>query len=308
MRNEFEKCIKRVKQLDSNAQLLKQEDNATPYVKLERRVPTINEEPRRVVASGHEWFGDDKNDNKFLVIKNSATFSESQYSSLFEEEWNNQRPILIRNLHKNLTESIWSPKSFNKDFGHLHVDLINCRNRKLVPDVSMQDFWTGFSDLQSGMRCEKTDQPLILKLKDWPTSADFKQLLPTRFDDLMKNLPMRKYSHRDGAFNMASNLPAYFSTPDLGPKMYIAYSSIDTPRAGTTNLHVDISDAVNLLIYVSTQEDDKAKVLKILEDTKCSEEQIKRFGKGEKIGAIWHLFRPRDADKIRSYFQMVSSV
>jgi lysine-specific demethylase 3 len=252
----------------------------------------------------HEWFGSDQ-DSKFLVIKNSATNTERKYLSLFEDEWVNQRPILIRNLHRNLKESIWTPKSFERDFGKLHVDLINCRNRKLVPNVSMEDFWTGFIDLQNGMRCEKTDQPLILKLKDWPTSADFKQLLPTRFDDLMKNLPIRKYSHRDGSLNMISNLPSYFSTPDLGPKMYIAYSSIDTPKAGTTNLHVDISDAVNLLMYVSTQEDDKAKVLKILEEVKCGEEQLKRFVKGEKLGAIWHLFRPQDADKIRSYFQMV---
>jgi lysine-specific demethylase 3 len=143
--------------------------------------------------------------------------------------------------------------SFKKDLGHLHVDLINCQNQKQLSDVKMEEFWKGFVDLQSGIKCKKNKQPLILELKNWPASDDFKQLVPTRFYHLMKNPPIREYSHRDGSFNMTSNLPDYFSTPDLGPKIYIAYSSIDTLKDGTTNLHVDISDAVNLLIHVRIQ-------------------------------------------------------
>lgn len=91
---------------------------------------------------------------------------------------------------------------------------------------------------------------MILKLKDWPTSDDFKHMLPTRFDDLMKNLPIKQYTHRNSILNLASGIPEFFSKPDLGPKLYIAYSSADTYKQGTTNLHIDISDAVNLMIYV----------------------------------------------------------
>ena len=45
--------------------------------------------------------------------------------------------------------------------------------------------------------------------------------------------------------------------PDLGPKMYNAYGSSGTPRSGSTNLHLDISDAVNLMIYVGIPLDDR---------------------------------------------------
>ena len=72
-----------------------------------------------------------------------------------------------------------------------------------------------------------------------------------------------------GVFNIVERLPAYLVKPDLGPKLYIAYSSIlfhmdwrkrnvylgqltsqASRKAGTTNLHIDVSDAVNVLVYV----------------------------------------------------------
>ena len=36
----------------------------------------------------------------------------------------------------------------------------------------------------------------------------------------------------------------------LGPKMYIAYGSARYSDKGSTNLHIDMSDAVNYLVYV----------------------------------------------------------
>ena len=43
-------------------------------------------------------------------------------------------------------------------------------------------------------------------------------------------------------------LPDFFAVPDLGPKMYNAYGSASYPSAGTTNLHLDISDATNVIV------------------------------------------------------------
>lgn len=68
-----------------------------------------------------------------------------------------------------------------------------------------------------------------------------------RFNDLMKVLPMGEYTQRGGRLNLASRLPDCFVKPDLGPKMYTAYGA---PTGGTTNLHLDISDAVNVMVYV----------------------------------------------------------
>ena len=64
---------------------------------------------------------------------------------------------------------------------------------------------------------------MLLKLKDWPPSDDFSDLLPNHFHDLMDALPLPEYTRRDGYLNLASRLPDFLVKPDLGPKMYIAY-------------------------------------------------------------------------------------
>lgn len=99
----------------------------------------------------------------------------------------------------------------------------------------------------------------------------------------------------------------------------MAYSSANTPKEGTTNLHVDISDAVNLLIYAasSKEESDSQKdekpttrvidktMLSLLEKSGCSSDQVERFKSGEIPGALWHIFKPKDADEIRSFLVKV---
>lgn len=101
------------------------------------------------------------------------------------------------------------------------------------------------------------NRPHILKLKDWPPTDDFSELMPSRFQDLMQALPLPEYSNRTGSFNLACRLPEFFVKPDLGPKMYNAYGSATQPKTGSTNLHLDMSDAVNMMVYVGIPEDDK---------------------------------------------------
>ncbi|XP_023254260.1 lysine-specific demethylase 3A-like [Seriola lalandi dorsalis] len=99
---------------------------------------------------------------------------------------------------------------------------------------------------------------MVLKLKDWPPGEDFRDMMPTRFDDLMDNLPLPEYTKRDGRLNLAARLPNFFVRPDLGPKMYNAYGLISTEdrKVGTTNLHLDVSDAVNVMVYVGIPQGD----------------------------------------------------
>ena len=80
-----------------------------------------------------------------------------------------------------------------------------------------------FVDVADRLCDERSGRKLILKLKDWPTTDDFIDTMPDKFDDLMRALPLPQYTARDGKFNMAAHLPDFFVRPDLGPKMYIAY-------------------------------------------------------------------------------------
>jgi len=213
-----------------------------------------------------------KNLNYYGPKEFLAEFNENVNNEVFNLEWSRNNPLLIRNVHLKLNQELLSAKSYNETFGELTVDLVDCNNNDSVNDQKMKVFWRGFEDSKLRKK-DKNGKPMILKLKDCPATDDFKNVLKTRYDDLMTYLPLGDFTSRDGQFNLASYLPNLFLKPDLGPKLYIAYSSAETPKAGTTNLHVDISDAVNVLLYVGFDQNIKnkptqdEKIHKILENT-----------------------------------------
>jgi [histone H3]-dimethyl-L-lysine9 demethylase len=60
--------------------------------------------------------------------------------------------------------------------------------------------------------------------------------------------------------------------------MYCAFATEDTPRTrGTTRLHMDMSDAFNVMTYAE------------------------KTPSGDAGYAVWDIFRPEDASKIRQY-------
>jgi hypothetical protein len=145
------------------------------------------------------------------------------------------------------------------------------------------------------------------KIKDWPPSADFKDTFPKLFADFENALPYPTYTRRSGPLNLASHFPPGWNAPDLGPKMYNAYPAKDflslnedalTPEHkvqlakevnGTTNLHLDLTDAVNIMLYTSGGLN--APLLSTTE-------------KGIPLcGAIWDIFPPSAAATIRAYLK-----
>ncbi|KAJ2557203.1 hypothetical protein EV175_001490 [Coemansia sp. RSA 1933] len=118
----------------------------------------------------------------------------------------------------------------------------------------------------------------ILKLKDWPTADDFATVLPEHFERMMAALPFPDYTSRSGRLNMAARLPADHVPADLGPKMYCAYaSSEDANGVGTTNLHCDAADAVNIMAYAAP------------------------LAEGAPAAAVWDIYPPEAASAIREF-------
>nr|KAF6447220.1 lysine demethylase 3B [Rousettus aegyptiacus] len=153
--------------------------------------------------TSHSWLCD----GRLLCLHDP---SNKNNWKIFRECWKQGQPVLVSGVHKKLKSELWKPEAFSQEFGDQDVDLVNCRNCAIISDVKVRDFWDGFEIICKRLRSED-GQPMVLKLKDWPPGEDFRDMMPTRFEDLMENLPLPEYTKRDGRLNLASRLPSYFA-------------------------------------------------------------------------------------------------
>ncbi|XP_076812762.1 uncharacterized protein LOC143459469 isoform X3 [Clavelina lepadiformis] len=232
----------------------------------------------------------------------------------FQLHWFYGMPVMASGASSSLNQELWLPEKFTEQHGDEPTGnaLVNCRKGSIITNAQLKDFWCGFESIENRLEDEKTGEKMILKLKDWPTADDFIDTMPDRFTDLMQALPLPQYTGREGIFNIAAQLPDFFVRPDLGPKMYIAYGwvSEDSWTQGTTNLHLDISDACNLMVYVGIPRDEprgtEEKLFKIIKEGDVDDAQIERV-KTHKPGALWHIFKASDTDKIRKLILKVKA-
>ena len=135
-------------------------------------------------------------------------------------------------------------------------------------------------------------------MQDWPPSADFKTAFPELYEDFSNGTPVPNYVRRDGVLNVASHFPSNTIAPDLGmshrnrlqqrthaiviagPKMYNAMASFDGEGSkGSTRLHLDMADAVNVMLYAANTPD------------------------GKPGSAAWDLFKAEDSPKLRKFLK-----
>lgn len=254
----------------------------------------------------HRWLCE----NKLLHLLDPA---HPENEIFFHDQWQRGQPVLISNVLNQLQRELWIPQSFSAEFGHERSDFINCMNGNLVRNREISTFWDGFEVIEKRLK-DNEGIPMLLKLKDWPPDSDFKNVMPSRFEDIMKNLPMNAYTNRTGDLNIVKYLPVCFLHPDLGPKGYFAYGSPFHLKEGTTNLHLDIADACNVMCYVGFPRDKKKTMdeyieqgFKALIEADCDITNINRVIKnGEIPGAIWHIYEACDADRIRDFLLKIA--
>lgn len=225
---------------------------------------------------------------------------------LFRECWKQGQPVLVSGIHKRLNASLWKADSFNQEFADHQGDLLNCKDQ-VVSNSGIKEFWDGFEDITKRPK-SKDGEPMVYRLKDWPSGEEFMALMPSRYDDLMKNLPLPEYSDPEGNLNLASHLPSFFVRPDLGPRLCCAYgvAASQDQDFGTANLHVEVSDVVSVLVYVGVAKGNgvlsKTGVLKRLEEEDLDEGVRRRLKDStETPGALWHIYLNRDMDKVREF-------
>lgn len=101
--------------------------------------------------------------------------------------------------------------------------------------------------------------------------------------------------------------------PDIGPKMYAAFAALETPGGfGSTRLHMDVADAINIMLHASPIPDDSSSLETPISSATCSTSPSSSpeitLGTDSKIPsrpgcAVWDIYPAQDADKIREFLK-----
>ncbi|KAJ7796978.1 hypothetical protein B0H14DRAFT_2390189, partial [Mycena olivaceomarginata] len=167
------------------------------------------------------------------------------------------------------------PDYFIVNHGHDKCEIVDCQT-DTSEQTTVQEFFKFFG------QNSKTKKKIAgcYKLKDWPPQNDFRAQFPNLFNDFHRAVLIPNYVCGDGVLNIASHFPTNAVPPDLGPKMYIAYGNPKrtvSGSKGSTKLHMDMADALNIMTYTADQSD------------------------GDKGCAAWDIFRAADSDKLRDF-------
>ncbi|EKM59423.1 uncharacterized protein PHACADRAFT_249898 [Phanerochaete carnosa HHB-10118-sp] len=198
-------------------------------------------------------------------------FSDAELTDeVFSEMWAKGEPLVVTGLLPKFRIS-WTPEYFTQKYGTQTCLILECQT-DLNKRVSVGEFFSWFGKYEGRRDC--------WKLKDWPPSTDFKTAFPELYEDFANGTPAPNYVRRDGVLNVAAHFPNNTVAPDLGPKMYNAMASYESEGSkGSTRLHLDMADAVNVMLYASSTPG------------------------GEPGSAAWDLFRAEDSSKIRKFLK-----
>ncbi|CAG8647533.1 4348_t:CDS:2, partial [Paraglomus occultum] len=237
-----------------------------------------------------------------LEFDTSKLYFDADHLSFedFQRHWKMGLPMVITNLGKR-SQIRWTPEYFiNGQAGQM----CRCVNSNVQGEellMKVDEFFAGFDD-HSLRKISPDGTPVCLKLKDWPSDADFKDKFPDLFEDFFRSIPFPEYTTREGTLNLASRMPMDFVRPDLGPKMYNAYGSSDKAYGrGTTNLHLDMTDAVNLMMYATPLEQRPEHELREREDRPSTNLRE------DSPAAVWDLYLPADLPKLREFLRGIAT-
>ncbi|KAE9609540.1 putative transcription factor C2H2 family [Lupinus albus] len=178
---------------------------------------------------------------------------------LFQKHWTNGKPVIVRDVLNQGTGLSWEPMVMWRVLCENAVSEISSKMSEVKAidclagcevEINTHKFFKGYTE----GRTYRNFWPEMLKLKDWPPSDKFENLLPRHCDEFIRFLPFQEYTDpRAGIVNLAVKLPAHVLKPDMGPKTYIAYGIKEELGRGdsVTKLHCDMSDAVNILTHTA---------------------------------------------------------
>ena len=217
--------------------------------------------------------------------------------AIFKFAWRHSQPVVMGGVGGWLEAPLWRPPTFAELPDH-GLDPANPEATSAVTNgQTLKKFFDGFDEVKRRPLGDN-GEPLCLKLRDnWPAQEDhFLELLPDQVKDILKNLPLPEYTDRDGILNLAARLPDSFVRLDLGPRLWGGYVKSTYP------MQYNVSDSFHLCVH--TGRDAREDLAKSLEatphcDSSCVE-RVRGSGTAE-VAALWQVFHPNHADKIKKF-------
>jgi hypothetical protein len=137
----------------------------------------------------------------------TGTYTTSELTDAeFRRVWSQGAPLVVTGLGDKFGGR-WRPEHFREKHGSQTCSIVECQT-DASKRVTLGEFFGYFGKYEG-----RTE---TWKLKDWPTSTDFKTALPDLFEEFQKGVPMPYYSRKDGVLNIASHFPSNTVMPDLG--------------------------------------------------------------------------------------------
>lgn len=212
------------------------------------------------------------NDSSGIPYHEPRRFTKEELTNeKFRSIWARGEPFVVDDVLGGF-QLQWTPQHFIEKYSSEDCVLIECQTDE-NKRTTVGQFFGMFGKYGEADRKR-------WKLKDFPPSTDFKSAFPELYEDFSNAVPVPDYVRRDGPLNLSSHFPINALAPDLGPKMYNAFASTTVPGSkGTTRLHMDMADAVNIMTYAEKAQN------------------------GEPGTAAWDLFKVEDSDKIREFLK-----
>jgi [histone H3]-dimethyl-L-lysine9 demethylase len=149
---------------------------------LPTRIMTLAQSRTIYPKCPHQWLCDGK------LLRLLDPTCPNNYK-IFQEQWKRGQPVVVSSVDKQLNNKLWHPNSFSHEFGEEKFDLVNCISGNLLPNQPLKKFWDGFDNVSKRLR-DESGNPMLLKLKDWPPSDDFSEILPSRYEPIKYYLKM----------------------------------------------------------------------------------------------------------------------
>mmetsp|Transcript_45761 Transcript_45761/g.118268 ORF Transcript_45761/g.118268 Transcript_45761/m.118268 type:complete len:572 (-) Transcript_45761:306-2021(-) len=181
----------------------------------------------------------------------TGQLSPEAFSKLLEDGM----PVVLTDV--DLGNNVWRPAMLEKMVDEDEVAYVFRDISMPATEMPARDYFKRLRRNYDRIECGQRGE--VLRLKDWPTDCRLREKYPKLAKDFDNRVPFSDWTASDGLLNIATyHTCTSFANTDLGPKLYASFEAERDGKGnvlnGFTGLHLDLSDAMNIMTFSSRDE------------------------------------------------------